>query len=111
MFFTLPNEIIGNIYEYDNTYREIFQKVLEEIEIFEIFVSKAKIYYIYDKEEKTLYTTDSVQNPGWICSSFKIFQDRWRNLIKVKNLTRSSEKLEYDIQNYCFFNTYFDFNL
>ena len=40
MFNKLPPNIIGLIYEYDNTYREVFKVVLEEIKAYNIFNPK-----------------------------------------------------------------------
>ena len=105
MFFSLPQEIIQYIYEFDNTYHEIYKQVLKEIEIFQIYIYKNEIYYIYDKEEEILYTTDSLRNPTWICSSFHIQKDYFKEIIKKKRLIRSNYKLEYDIRNYRFYDT------
>ena len=103
MFFSLPDEIIRYIYEYDNTYHEIFKKVLKDIEIFHIYLYRDEIYYIYDKEKEILYTTDSLRNPTWICSSFRMKSISFKKLIRKKELIRSKYKLEYDIRNYSFY--------
>ena len=37
MFYDLPHEIISYIYEYDNTFREKFNKVLEDIQRYQVY--------------------------------------------------------------------------
>ena len=109
MFFSLPREIIQHIYEFDNTYHEIFKKILDDIDILQIYLYKNEIYYIYDKNEEILYTTDSLKNPSWICSSFHIHKDGFNEIIRSKKLIRSKQKLDYDIQNYYFYDTELQF--
>jgi len=37
LFYDLPNEIINNIYSYDNTYKEKFNLVIKELETYPTF--------------------------------------------------------------------------
>ena len=71
MFFTLPDEIIRMIYSFDATYKIIFDKVLEEIQRYKIY-QNVSFYCIYDQYLQTMYSTDSLVHPKWICSSFHV---------------------------------------
>ena len=101
MFHRLPREIIQLIYEYDNTYHEIYKKVIEEIHPFKIY-KVLQTYYIYDPKKSVLYYTNSVERPHWICSIFYFSNDQMEALVESQNLKRLHICLEYDIENYQF---------
>lgn len=101
MFFSLPEEIIRYIYEFDNTYHEIFKNVLKDIEILQIYKFK-NLYYIYNKEEEILYLTDNLKIPSFISTSYMIQLPYFKNIIRMKKLVRINEKLEFDIKNFLF---------
>lgn len=102
MFGPLPQEIIQYIYEFDNTYKELFDKVLEDVIQFQIF-SCHDIFYVYDTLSDIMYCTDSVSTPSWICSSFRISRQQMKDIIRRKKLKRRNEcKLQYDITTFQF---------
>lgn len=102
MFFELPEEILREIYSFDSTYREIFNTILSEIEQYQIY-KDYKNYYIYDCKSDILYSTDSLESPSWICSSFRISKEQMKDIVQRKKLTRSKhEKLQYDIHSFQF---------
>ena len=101
MFFSLPEEIIRYIYEFDNTYRDIFNEILKEIEYIQIYQYK-NLFYIYDKEDEILYLTDSLKIPSWISTSYMISFSYLKEIVEKKRLIRLKDKLEYDIRNYLF---------
>jgi len=101
MFFSLPEEILRYIYEFDNTYRNIFNEILKEIEYIQIYQYK-NLFYIYDKEDEILYLTDSLKIPSWISTSYMISLSYVKEIIEKKRLIRLKDKLEYDIRNYLF---------
>lgn len=101
MFFSLPEEIIRYIYEFDNTYRDIFNEILKDIEYIQIYQYK-NLFYIYDKEDEILYLTDSLKIPSWISTSYMISFSYLKEIVEKKRLIRLKDKLEYDIRNYLF---------
>ena len=101
MFFSLPEEIIRYIYEFDTTYRDIFNEILKEIEYLQIYQYK-NLFYIYDKEDEILYLTDSLKNPSWISTSYMISFSYLKEIVEKKRLIPLKDKLEYDIRNYLF---------
>jgi hypothetical protein len=102
MFYDLPPEIVTEIYTYDNTYRLIFDKVLQDIQQYKIFKS-FDAFYVYDKYTFTLHFTDSLSIPSWICSSFKILPDKMKDIIDQKKLVlHTKAKLEFDITTFQF---------
>lgn len=101
MFFLLPEDIIRYIYEFDKTYRDIFNEIVKEIKYIQIYQYK-NLFYIYDKEEEILYLTDSLKIPSWISTSYMIPLSYFKNIIEKKRLTRINDKLEFDIKNYLF---------
>ena len=101
MFFSLPEEILRYIYEFDNTYRNIFNEILKEIEYIQIYQYK-NLFYIYDKEDEILYLTDSLKIPSWISTSYMISFSYLKEIVEKKRLIRLKDKLEYDIRNYLF---------
>lgn len=102
MFFELPEEILREIYSFDSTYKIIFDTILSEIVQYQIYKNH-RIYYIYDRKSDILYSTDSLEYPSWICSSFHISKEQIKDIVQRKKLKRNkNEKLEYDIQNFQF---------
>jgi hypothetical protein len=62
--FHLPEEIIQYIYEFDNTYRQVFDRVLHSR--YQIFQNKkTKSYFIFDQFSGKAFVTDSLENPTW----------------------------------------------
>ena len=102
--FQLPEEIIRYIYEFDNTYKEIFDKCLSYITKFHIYKSKfLNLYYVYNIETKVLHMTNDIKNPGYICSSFDIRKVYLKDLLIRYGMERKYDiKLEFDIENYIF---------
>lgn len=110
MFFNLPEEIIRYIYEFDNTYREIFQECLQYLTKFCIYKSQnknLKLYYVYNPESKVLHMTNDLKNPVYICSSFGVEEKQLKHLLIHYSMKRRYDiKLEYDIENYLFRENY-----
>lgn len=110
MFFNLPEEIIRYIYEFDNTYREIFQECLQYLTKFCIYKSQnrnLKLYYVYNPESKVLHMTNDLKNPVYICSSFGVQEKQLKDLLIYYSMKRRYDiKLEYDIENYLFRENY-----
>ena len=101
MFFSLPEEIKKHIYEFDTTYRDIFNEILKEIEYIQVYQYK-NLFYIYDKVDEILYLTDSLKIPSWISISYMISLSYVKEIIEKKRLIRLKDKLGYDIRNYLF---------
>ena len=53
-FYDLPVEIINKIYNMDNTYKEIYDKVVRDITTFPVFCKIEKEYYIFIMEYNVL---------------------------------------------------------
>ena len=102
--FHLPDEIIRYIYEFDNTYREIFDECLEYICKFKIYKSKVlNIYYIYNREKNVLHRTNNLIKPSFICSSYGVNDEKFKILLKEYNMERQyNAKLEYNIETILF---------
>ena len=101
MFFSLPEEIKKHIYEFDTTYRDIFNEIVKDIEYIQIYQYK-NLFYIYDKVDEILYLTDSLKSPSWISTSYTISLSHVKEIIEKKKLIRLKDKLYYDIRNYLF---------
>lgn len=101
MFYSLPEEIKKYIYEFDGTYRDIFNEIVKEIERLQVYQYK-NLFYIYDKVDEILYLTDSLKSPSWISTSYTISLSHVKEIIEKKKLIRLKDKLEYDIRNYLF---------
>ena len=102
MFFDLPHEIIRLIYSFDCTYKLQFDKVLQDIERYQIF-ENTKLYYIYDQQLQIMHCTDSLVRPDWICSTFRVSREQMKNTIHEDNLIRNKKHtLHYDIDHYEF---------
>ena len=103
MFFDLPDEIIGLIYDFDCTYKIQFDKVLDEIIRYKIYQDTSCMYFIYDQYSETLHSTDNLTNPKWICSTYHVTKNKMEQIVQDKNLLRNkTDVLQYDIQNYEF---------
>jgi len=103
--FHLPKEIIKEIYEFDNTYREIFDTVLENIsqyQVFDYITATTHYYYIYDNHKNISHITDDLINPNWISTDYSITKNRMTVMIKNKLIKKTHKKLEYDIENFNF---------
>lgn len=101
MFYSLPDEIKKHIYEFDRTYRDIFNEIVKEIERLQVYQYK-NLFYIYDKVDEILYLTDSLKIPSWISTSYMISLSYVKEIIEKKRLIRLKDRLEYDIKNYLF---------
>lgn len=114
--YHLPEEIIRHIYEYDNTYREIFDKVLNSR--YEIYQNlNTKTYFVFDLFSGKSFTTDSLENPSWKtthhthkqkhkeqnCDLF--FENFKKKMINTYELKRVNDYLKYNIHNPLFPNS------
>ena len=106
--YHLPKELIEYIYEFDNTYKEIFDKVLHSR--FEIYKSKkTNNYFIFDLFTGRSFTTDSLVHPTWK-TTHHTHKNKYKNneryvenfknkMVEYCKLELISESLKYDIYN------------
>jgi len=110
----LPDDLIHYIYEFDNTYKLIFDNVLQSR--FEIYKHKKKnIFFIFDHFSALVFSTDSLSYPTWKTThhthrnkkkinDFRYF-DNYKKyiLLKFDNLfVQVNDTLQYDIHNITF---------
>lgn len=104
--YQLPEEIIRYIYEYDNTYREIFTKVLHSR--YEIYQNKkTRNYFVFDLFSGKSFTTDSLKEPTWKTThhthknkeiNTDLFLDNFKNrMMNTYELEKVNDILQYDI--------------
>ena len=106
--YQLPEELIRYIYEYDTTYREIFNKVLNSR--YEIYQNKnTKNYFVFDLFSGKSFTTDSLKNPTWktthhtyrtrdIKADSELFLDNFKTkMMNIYDLEKVNENLQYNI--------------
>lgn len=109
--YHLPNEIISYIYEYDNTYREIFDKVLKSR--YEIYQNlNSENYFIFDLFSGKSFTTDSLDNPTWKTThhthknrhqNSNLFMENFKTkMINKFKLKRVNDDLKYNIHECVF---------
>lgn len=65
-FFNLPVELQIIIYEYDSTYVEYFEKVLDEVSPFRLFQLLSGEFLIVNLKSNLYWTCDCFENPTWI---------------------------------------------
>ena len=109
MFQYLPHELIVLIYEYDTTYREIFNKCMKQINKFWIYKCRgvSTIYYIYNPEKLILHVTDNLKKPSYICTSFGVSKTELQTIKNTHHLRRGfNYSLEYDIEEYLFYENF-----
>lgn len=100
MFYDLPHEIICYIYEFDNTFRERFNKVLQDIERYQVYsYCNQTMFYIYDIRAEMSHVTNSLEIPNWISTSFRISKKDIKEIVVAHNLKKTRQKLQYDISN------------
>jgi len=107
--FHLPDDIIRYIYEFDNTYRNVFDECLQCITMNQIYKSRLRnLYYVYIEDKNVLHMTNDIKKPSYICSSFNIRKSDLDDLLRRYQMERKYNiKLEYDIENYIFKDTNF----
>ena len=68
LFYDLPSEIQSYIYEWDDTYRILFKKVLKDIRRYTVYQynHNENIFLVFDKWLKIYWKTNSLENPHWI---------------------------------------------
>ena len=105
--FNLPEELVRYIYEFDNTYREVFTKVLHSR--YEIYLmTDTKYFFIFDEFSGKSFLTNSLQNPTWKTTihTHKNIKKKYNDLhlenykSKMKTLytlKKVSDNLQYDI--------------
>jgi len=106
MFYDLPHEIISYIYEFDNTFRDKFDKVLEDIQQYQVYsyknMNNETMFYIYDIHTEMSHVTNSLETPNWISTSFRISKKDMKEIATLRKLERTRKKLQYDISNFHF---------
>lgn len=111
--YHLPEELVRYIYEFDNTYREIFNEVLKSR--YEIYQKKdTKSFLVFDEFSGRSFITDSLQNPTWKTThhthknkNTKGDSDLYLENFKTKMKTlyplqKVSDNLQYDIHESLF---------
>tara|TARA_B100001248_G_scaffold261016_1_gene250878 strand:+ start:1342 stop:1740 length:399 start_codon:yes stop_codon:yes gene_type:complete len=103
--YHLPEDIIRYIYEFDNTYKLIFDKVLHSR--YEIYKNKkTNNYFIFDEFTGNSFVTNSLINPTWKTKhhTHKKSQDNnlhidnfKKKMILLYELEKISEILQYNI--------------
>lgn len=91
MFYDLPNELIEYIYEFDPTYVDLFNSVLNDLQSIRFSKFDNMIYYVYYPEEHCLHMTNNLERPYYICTSYGI------NLIKYFNIVKQYNLQEFDL--------------
>ena len=67
--YHLPYELQTMIYEFDSTYKEKFDQVLQsEYQIFK--VENQKLYFIFDYFTEHTYTTNCLKNPTFLTTTY-----------------------------------------
>jgi hypothetical protein len=106
--YHLPEDLIRYIYEYDITYREIFNKVLDSR--YEIYQTKnTGNYFIFDLFSGKSFTTDSLNKPTWktthhtyrkidIKADSELYLDNFKiKMMNIYDLEKVNENLQYNI--------------
>ena len=106
--YHLPEELIRYIYEFDNTYIEYFNECLTYICKFRIYHSESlNVYYIYNPENNILHMTNNLKKPNYICSSFGIPYEKFKELLNMTDIKRDYNlKLEYNVELFLFHENY-----
>ena len=106
--YHLPEELIRYIYEFDNTYIEYFNECLRYICKFCIYHSESlNVYYIYNPENNILHMTNDLKKPNYICSSFGIHYEKFKELLNTTDIKRDYNlKLEYNVELFLFHENY-----
>jgi len=90
LFYSLPNELQSFIYEYDGTFREIFDEILLDIFNQSIF-SLQNSYLIFDKKENISYMIDNLTKPTYLCIrheyDVEFFENCKMNYIELNPVT------------------------
>lgn len=109
--YQLPHELQCLIYEYDDTYHEIFQKVLESR--FEIYQQDDQnFYFIFDYFSENSYSTNSLEKPTYLGTVHTFLKRKKKhnnydyqlenfkkNILKKYNLKRVYKKIQFDLNN------------
>ena len=104
--YHLLEDIIRYIYEFDNTYKLIFDKVLHSR--YEIYKSMTTDnYFIFDEYSGYSFVTDSLTNPTWKTKHHThkisnrnndLFIENFKNkMLHLYDLQKVSERLNYNI--------------
>lgn len=102
MFYDLPHEIISYIFEFDSTFREIFDKVLQDIERYQVYsYCNQGMFYIFDTRTEMSHVTNSLEIQTWT-TSFRTSKKDIKDIVILHNLKKSKKKLQYDISNFYF---------
>lgn len=90
MFLHLPREIIHSIYLFDSTYHEIYKNVLKDIIPYQVF--HRDNYILILKKDKTIaHSTNSLENPSYICTHYLQNYNNMKQIIDTNNLKPTME--------------------
>ena len=112
--YHLPEDIIRYIYEFDNTYKIIFDKVLHSR--YEIYKNKITYnYIIFDNFTGNSFVTDSLTNPTWKTKHHThkisqknngLFIDNFKKkMMSLYELQKVDEVLKYNIHESLYLST------
>lgn len=86
--YDLPYELQTMIYEFDSTYKEKFDQVLQSR--YEILkVKNQKLYFIFDYFTEHTYTTNCLKNPTFLTTTYTFFKRK-----------RPDKPIQYHIYNF-----------
>jgi hypothetical protein len=100
MFNELPNEIVVLIYEFDSTFKDLFNIVLHDLTKVRLSTINDFAYYIFDPNEQCIHMTNDFNNPFYICTSYNI------NCLKYLEIKKKFGLIEIDYD----LNSLFDYS-
>jgi hypothetical protein len=102
--FRLPKEIVQYIFEFDNTYKEKFTNILNQLQKPIILTFLNQIYYIFDFRQSVLHMTNDLSYPNYICTSYYVGYLEFLKIKKKYELVEIESVLQFDIDNFTFDN-------
>ena len=109
MFYDLPKEIIDYIYSFDPTYHEVYRTVVKQIIPYRVY--KRENYILIVKKDGTVaHSTNSIENPSYICSHYLQTYHNTAPIMDLTNLEATTEMNhviqafvdEYDLEAFPF---------
>ncbi len=99
MFHELPQEIISMIYEFDPTFKNLFDIVLQDLTRVRLSTFNDFAYYIFDPNSQCLHMTNDVNNPYYICTSYEINYFKYLEIKKMAGLIEIEPDSNSDINS------------
>jgi hypothetical protein len=109
--FHLPHELQCIIFEYDNTYHNIYKEVLKSR--YEIYKEEDKNFFIiFDYFSENSYITNSLEKPTYLTTTHTYLKRKKKhekkeyyletfkdNMLKKHNLKKINKLLKFDLNN------------